>query len=167
LQQVAVADFDAAAARSYGHIRAQLEKKGSTIGPLDLLIAAHARSRGATLVFDLETNQLIAEPTMLALENLMLSGDGKTILASWSGTHRPTAVSIFDTEQLTAGDVALPSGTATHTDLTPRAKFGFVSLVGRPQGIVVVDIDAAAIHAFYPIPDAGAVHAVRHAPGPP
>jgi hypothetical protein len=27
-----------------------LEKKGSTIGPLDLLIAAHARSRGASLV---------------------------------------------------------------------------------------------------------------------
>jgi len=82
------------------------------------------------------------------------------------GDAPPTAVSIFDTEQLTAGDVALPSGTATHTDLTPLAKFGFVSLVGRPQGIVVVDIDAAAIHAFYPIPDAGAVHAVRHAPGP-
>jgi tRNA(fMet)-specific endonuclease VapC len=50
LEQVLVADFDAAAARHYGEIRAHLEKKGSIIGPLDLLIAAHARSRGASLV---------------------------------------------------------------------------------------------------------------------
>ncbi|MBI1815468.1 MAG: type II toxin-antitoxin system VapC family toxin [Deltaproteobacteria bacterium] len=50
LEQVLVADFDTAAARHYGEIRAHLEKKGSTIGPLDLLIAAHARSRGASLV---------------------------------------------------------------------------------------------------------------------
>jgi hypothetical protein len=119
------------------------------------------------MVFDLETNQLVADPAMLAPENLMLSGDGKTILASWSGTHRPTAASIFDTKRLTSVDVALPSGTASHTDLTPRAKFGFVSLVGRPQGIVVVDIDAATVHAFYSVPDAGLVHAVRYALGPP
>jgi len=96
----------------------------------------------------------------------MLSSDGKTILTSWSGLHGPTAVSIFDTESLTAVEVTLPRGAATHTDLTPRAKFGFVSLLGRPQGIVVVDIEAAAIRAFYPLPDAGAVHAVRYAPGP-
>ena len=50
LEQVVVADFDAAGARHYGEIRAHLEKRGITIGPLDLLIAAHARSRGATLV---------------------------------------------------------------------------------------------------------------------
>lgn len=50
LEQVPVADFDAAAARHYGEIRAHLETKGYTIGPLDLLIAAHARSRGARLV---------------------------------------------------------------------------------------------------------------------
>jgi len=50
LEQVVVADFDTAAARHYGEIRSHLEKKGMTIGPLDLLIAAHARSRGATLV---------------------------------------------------------------------------------------------------------------------
>jgi tRNA(fMet)-specific endonuclease VapC len=45
-----VRDFDDAAARHYGEIRAELEKKGTTIGPLDLLIAAHARSLGASLV---------------------------------------------------------------------------------------------------------------------
>ena len=42
--------FDHKAARHYGEIRADLEKKGTTIGPLDLLIAAHARSLGATVV---------------------------------------------------------------------------------------------------------------------
>src|SRR5260221_2738607 len=42
--------FDEAAARHYGEIRAELERKGATIGPLDLLIAAHARSLGATLI---------------------------------------------------------------------------------------------------------------------
>jgi tRNA(fMet)-specific endonuclease VapC len=50
LEQVAVADFDSAAARAYGVIRAHLEKDGTRIGPLDLLIAAHARSRDARLV---------------------------------------------------------------------------------------------------------------------
>ncbi|MEO8353922.1 MAG: type II toxin-antitoxin system VapC family toxin [Chthoniobacteraceae bacterium] len=43
-------DFDESAARSYGEIRAALEKRGRTIGPLDLLIAAHARSVGATML---------------------------------------------------------------------------------------------------------------------
>ena len=42
--------FDEAAARHCGEIRADLEKKGTLIGPLDLLIAAHARSLGATLI---------------------------------------------------------------------------------------------------------------------
>jgi len=42
--------FDESAARHYGEICAELEKKGTSIGPLDLLIAAHARSLGATLI---------------------------------------------------------------------------------------------------------------------
>jgi len=50
LEQLAVIDFDRSAARHYGEIRGALERKGATIGPLDLLIAAHARSRGARLV---------------------------------------------------------------------------------------------------------------------
>lgn len=45
-----VLDFTGAAARIYGEVRADLERKGTLIGPLDLLIAAHARSLGATLV---------------------------------------------------------------------------------------------------------------------
>jgi tRNA(fMet)-specific endonuclease VapC len=42
--------FDAAAGEAYGEIRSHLEKAGTPIGPMDLLIAAHARSAGATLL---------------------------------------------------------------------------------------------------------------------
>ena len=42
--------FEANDAWHFGQIRATLERKGTPIGPLDLLIAAHARSRGLTLV---------------------------------------------------------------------------------------------------------------------
>ena len=49
---VPVRPFDSAAARAYGEIRADLESKGTPIGPLDLLIAAHAQSLGATLFTD-------------------------------------------------------------------------------------------------------------------
>jgi tRNA(fMet)-specific endonuclease VapC len=42
--------FDADSARAYGQIRAYLERQGLSIGPLDLLIAAHARSQGAILL---------------------------------------------------------------------------------------------------------------------
>lgn len=45
-----VMPFDCLAAEHYGAIRFYLEKKGSTIGPMDLLIAAHARSIGWRLV---------------------------------------------------------------------------------------------------------------------
>ena len=45
-----IIDFNAKAASEYGNIRAVLEKKGKPIGAMDLLIAAHARSLGITLV---------------------------------------------------------------------------------------------------------------------
>lgn len=45
-----LADFTLDAALHYADIRAALEKAGKSIGPLDLLIAAQARSLGATLV---------------------------------------------------------------------------------------------------------------------
>ena len=45
-----IADFTLEAAEHYGDIRAVLEASGTTIGPLDLLIAAQARSLGATLI---------------------------------------------------------------------------------------------------------------------
>ncbi|HVV67896.1 MAG TPA: type II toxin-antitoxin system VapC family toxin [Gammaproteobacteria bacterium] len=42
--------FDQEATTHYGHIRAWLEKNGTPIGPLDLMIAAHAKSLHTTLV---------------------------------------------------------------------------------------------------------------------
>ncbi len=50
LSRIAMLPFDADAAREYGDIRADLTKKGTLIGANDLLIAAHARSLGLTLV---------------------------------------------------------------------------------------------------------------------
>ena len=50
LSGIQVQPFDAYAAREYGDIRADLTKKGSLIGANDLLIAAHARALGLTLV---------------------------------------------------------------------------------------------------------------------
>ena len=45
-----VIDFDYNATIEYGLIRAELEKKGAQIGPLDTLIGAHAKSLGLIIV---------------------------------------------------------------------------------------------------------------------
>jgi tRNA(fMet)-specific endonuclease VapC len=45
-----VLPWDLQTATHYGELRVDLEKRGVVIGPLDLLIAAHARRLGATLV---------------------------------------------------------------------------------------------------------------------
>ena len=45
-----ILSFDDAAASEYGPIRAGLERKGTPIGPNDMLIAAHAKSLGFTIV---------------------------------------------------------------------------------------------------------------------
>ena len=50
LAQLRVLPFEVEAVRFYGETRVDLERRGTPIGPLDLLIAAHARSLGATLV---------------------------------------------------------------------------------------------------------------------
>lgn len=50
LSNIKIVDFDSKAADEYGKIRADLERKGIPIGPLDMLIAAHARSLGYTIV---------------------------------------------------------------------------------------------------------------------
>jgi len=44
--------FGADCAQAYGRIRAVLERKGASIGPIDLLIAAQAASAGMVLVTD-------------------------------------------------------------------------------------------------------------------
>jgi tRNA(fMet)-specific endonuclease VapC len=46
----ALLDFDQRACDHYGRIRASLESKGKPIGPMDLLLAAQARSRDMILV---------------------------------------------------------------------------------------------------------------------
>lgn len=50
LANIEIMDFDSMAAESYGRIRADLENAGTPIGPLDMLIAGHAKSLGYTLV---------------------------------------------------------------------------------------------------------------------
>ena len=45
-----VATFDRDAATAYGRLRANLEQKGTPIGAMDLLIAAHALSLGVRLI---------------------------------------------------------------------------------------------------------------------
>lgn len=45
-----IVDYDLKASVEYGKIRGSLEKAGKAIGGLDMLIAAHARSLGLTLV---------------------------------------------------------------------------------------------------------------------
>lgn len=50
LSNIEILEFDTAAAEEYGNIRARLEKTGTPIGSLDMLIAAHAKASGCTLV---------------------------------------------------------------------------------------------------------------------
>ena len=45
-----VAAFDEKAADEYGKVRAMLERKGQSIGSMDMIIGAHALSLGVTLV---------------------------------------------------------------------------------------------------------------------
>ena len=50
LANIEIMSFDSLAAESYGKIRADLEKVGTPIGPLDMMIAGHAKSLGYTIV---------------------------------------------------------------------------------------------------------------------
>ena len=45
-----ILSYDENASRYYGKIRSQLEKQGNIIGPLDVLIAAHALSNNLILI---------------------------------------------------------------------------------------------------------------------
>ena len=47
---IKVMPYDDAVAASYGGVRAELERLGTPIGPLDTMIAAHALALGLTLV---------------------------------------------------------------------------------------------------------------------
>ena len=50
LSNIEILDFDMKAAEEYGRIRADLEKKGTPIGPLDMMIAGHVKSLDYTVV---------------------------------------------------------------------------------------------------------------------
>ena len=50
MSRLDVVAWDEGAAEHYGALRASLEKGGMPLGAMDMMIAAHARSRGATLV---------------------------------------------------------------------------------------------------------------------
>jgi len=50
LSLLIVHEWDTAAGKEYAKLRAYLKNKGEMIGNMDLLIAAHAKSLGATLV---------------------------------------------------------------------------------------------------------------------
>ena len=50
LSPISVLDFDTDAAEEYGKIRADLERKGTPIGPMDMLIAAHAKAEDLIMV---------------------------------------------------------------------------------------------------------------------
>jgi len=50
LSPIDIVSFDESAAACYAEIRALLEKNGMIIGPLDMMIAAHAKSLKAVIV---------------------------------------------------------------------------------------------------------------------
>ena len=50
LANIEIMNFDSLAAESYGKIRADLEKAGTPIGPLEMMIAGHAKALGYTVV---------------------------------------------------------------------------------------------------------------------
>jgi tRNA(fMet)-specific endonuclease VapC len=50
LSPLTILEFGALAAEEYGRVRADLEKKGTPIGPMDMLIAGHAKAENLILV---------------------------------------------------------------------------------------------------------------------
>ena len=50
LANIKIMDFDSLAAESFGKVRADLEKAGTPIGSLDMMIAGHAKSKGYIVV---------------------------------------------------------------------------------------------------------------------
>jgi tRNA(fMet)-specific endonuclease VapC len=69
LRRVDVLPWDNGVARCYGGVRADMERRGRPLGPLDLLIAAHARSVGAVLVTN---DQAFGQVAGLAVEDWTL-----------------------------------------------------------------------------------------------
>ena len=66
LRRADVLPWDSAVAKHYGIVRADLERDGKVLSPLDLLIAAHALAVGAVLVTNDRAFGLVAK---LALQD--------------------------------------------------------------------------------------------------
>lgn len=66
LLRIDILDWDRTAARRYATLRADLERRGTPIAPIDLMIAAHALSIDATLVTN---DQAFRHATDLAVED--------------------------------------------------------------------------------------------------
>ncbi|MCP4624000.1 MAG: type II toxin-antitoxin system VapC family toxin [bacterium] len=56
IKHLDVIEWNKAAAEHYGNIRADLKKRGAIIGAMDMMIAAHARSKKAVLVTNNESH---------------------------------------------------------------------------------------------------------------
>ena len=50
LSEIQIIPFDDAAAQAYGVVKAELQRRGTPIGPLDTLIAAHAKALKVVLI---------------------------------------------------------------------------------------------------------------------
>ena len=66
LGRIEIVDFDLGAAEHAGQIRAELAAAGKPIGPFDVMIAGHARSRGLCLVTNNEGEFIRVEGLRLA-----------------------------------------------------------------------------------------------------
>ncbi|MCM1258285.1 MAG: type II toxin-antitoxin system VapC family toxin [Roseburia sp.] len=74
LANIEIIDFDSSAAENYGKIRADMEKAGKVIGPLDMMIAGHAKSLGYTIVTN-NTKEFM-RVNGLKLENWAINQEG-------------------------------------------------------------------------------------------
>ena len=68
-----IISYDESASKHYGQIRPYLEKQGNVIGPLDMLIAAHALSENLTLITNNEKE--FKRVKSLKVENWVKRGD--------------------------------------------------------------------------------------------
>lgn len=67
LANIEILPFDIEAAEAYGRIRAELERQGQPIGPLDMMIAGHACAKNSVLVTN--NTREFSRITDLSLEN--------------------------------------------------------------------------------------------------
>ncbi|MFY9994250.1 MAG: type II toxin-antitoxin system VapC family toxin [Leclercia sp.] len=64
LKTITICDWNSDAAATYGKLRAEMEKRGKVMGDLDQLIAAHAISRGTTIVTNDRAFGMVQELTV-------------------------------------------------------------------------------------------------------